>query len=180
MIQGTSNHNLFSILEHLYTHIMQVLVQMRLDSYRRADSSEGVIADFIKYINRMPPLANDDSNTHYDIPAVPPARTGYQHKYPPYHKTGSFPAESNSLRDAFIKRNEQSVLRDRLGRKLKISTWEHIHTSIRYARKGNRQSAKLHADIAASAIKEAAHYMPKEEYQTFIAEVNKEVASLDV
>jgi len=60
-----------------------------------------------------------------------------------------------------------------MGEKLKDSTWSHIHTALLHARQGDVSNAKLHADIANDALKEAAHYMTEEDYKVLCAEVAK-------
>ncbi len=60
-----------------------------------------------------------------------------------------------------------------MGGKLKDSTWSHIHTALLHARQGDASTAKLHADIACEALKEAAHYMSKEDHKVLCAEVAK-------
>lgn len=60
-----------------------------------------------------------------------------------------------------------------MGEKLKDSTWSHIHTALLHARQGDVSNAKLHADIANGALKEAAHYMTEEDYKVFCSEVAK-------
>ncbi|NOQ90802.1 MAG: hypothetical protein GQ549_07630 [Gammaproteobacteria bacterium] len=60
-----------------------------------------------------------------------------------------------------------------MGNKLKDSTWSHIHTALLHARQGDASTAKLHADIACEALKEAAHYMSKEDHKILCAEVAK-------
>ena len=71
-----------------------------------------------------------------------------------------------------------STLQPHVGEKLKASVWEHIDTSMRLARKGETVSARLHADVANNALKEAARYMPKEDYNAFYAQVKKRLQEI--
>ena len=66
-----------------------------------------------------------------------------------------------------------------MGDKLKDSTWSHIHTALLQARQGDTSNAKLHADIANQALKEAAHYMSEEDYKVFCEEVTKTFKELE-
>ena len=66
-----------------------------------------------------------------------------------------------------------------MGEKLKTSTWTHIHTALMQARNGQATTAKLHADIANQALKEAAHYMSEQDYKAFFAEVETELNKLE-
>jgi len=60
-----------------------------------------------------------------------------------------------------------------MGDKLKDSAWSHIHAALLHARQGEAITAKLHADIANEALKEAAHYMSEEDYKVLCEEVAK-------
>ena len=66
-----------------------------------------------------------------------------------------------------------------MGKKLKDSTWSHIHTALMQARKGDVSTAKLHADIANGALKEAAHYMSEADYKLLCSEVEKSFEELE-
>jgi hypothetical protein len=70
------------------------------------------------------------------------------------------------------------VLDPELSKKLKQSTWNHIHTALRLARQGEARNAKLHLDIASQALKEAAHYMSREEHIAFTVEVQEKLGEI--
>jgi hypothetical protein len=53
------------------------------------------------------------------------------------------------------------------------STWEHFHASIRLARQGDTEAAKLHAELTKNALNEAAHYLPEAVYSRFSKDVMK-------
>jgi len=59
-----------------------------------------------------------------------------------------------------------------LGKKLKISMWEHIQSARMQARSNQVVTAKMHIDIANHALKEAARYMSEEDYKLLCDEVN--------
>jgi hypothetical protein len=66
-----------------------------------------------------------------------------------------------------------------MGEKLKESTWTHIHTAMLQARQGDAINAKLHAEIASNALKEAAKYLTEEDYKALCEEVAKEFKKLE-
>jgi len=70
------------------------------------------------------------------------------------------------------------VLDPELSKKLKKSAWNHIHTAFRLARQGEARTAKLHLDIASQALKEAAHYMSREEHIAFTVEVEEKLGEI--
>lgn len=83
-----------------------------------------------------------------------------------------------ALSTHFTRRHSGRVLESHLAERLKQSTHEHINTALRFAREGDNRIARLHADIANNAQKEAAHYMPEEEYKEFSEQVLKQLNEL--
>ncbi len=63
-----------------------------------------------------------------------------------------------------------------MGDQLKESAWSHLHSALLYARQGDAGRAKLHADIAHQALKEAAHYLSEEEYETLSNKLEEALA----
>ena len=61
-----------------------------------------------------------------------------------------------------------AVSQPHIGDKLKESAWDHIHSAIRFAKQGQVDKAKVHADIAGHAIEEAGHYINHEEYTVLV------------
>ena len=75
-------------------------------------------------------------------------------------------------------RRKESVLDPEMSDKLRKSTWTHIHTALRLARQGDARSAKLHLDIASQALREAAHYMSREDHIAFTVEVEEKLGEI--
>ena len=82
---------------------------------------------------------------------------------------------SNPLSDFFKKNNAYSELASPLGEKLKTSAWEHTHSAIRLAHQGEFSKAKLHADLANSAVHELGHYMSEADFIAFKRAVKAEL-----
>ena len=78
----------------------------------------------------------------------------------------------------FKARSYGSDLHPGIEDRLEHSTWEHIHAALRYARQNNKQSAKVHADIASSACKELMHYMSEDRYLALLKEIQKQLDPL--
>lgn len=91
------------------------------------------------------------------------------------HKTNNIKNISSVIYDGLSKyfksSNTLESKQPYVGDKLKKSAWIHIHAALRSARQGDKKSAKLHSDIANSALKEASHFMPFEEYKVFCEQV---------
>ena len=82
--------------------------------------------------------------------------------------TKGFVELSNYFREKNIINTE---LHGRLSEKLKQCTFNNIHAALRHARQGKIRAAKLHADIANSALKCAASYITKNEYTDLKIEI---------
>ena len=66
-----------------------------------------------------------------------------------------------------------------LGDKLASSAWSHIHSALLHAHQGDIGLARLHADIASQAAKEAAHYMSEEQYEQFMQNIEQALSGLE-
>jgi hypothetical protein len=69
-------------------------------------------------------------------------------------------------------------LNNTAGHKLVQSALDHLHTSIRYAKAGDAEAARLHADIMNSALKEAGNYASENEYRELVSILDKELNRL--
>lgn len=84
----------------------------------------------------------------------------------------------NSFSQALSESHSTELLNNTAGHKLVQSALDHLHTSIRYAKAGDPESAHLHASIMNSAVKEAAHYAAANEYQDLVEILEKELNRL--
>lgn len=66
-----------------------------------------------------------------------------------------------------------TLLIPEIGKKLKNSTWEHLHEAIRFGRMGDIKNAKLHADLANGTLKEALQYMSRDDFKEFLGEIER-------
>jgi hypothetical protein len=66
-----------------------------------------------------------------------------------------------------------------VGEGVKRRVLEHINTALRLARRGDPAGARIHADIARSAMREAVHYLSGEEYRQFTAAVKERLERLE-
>lgn len=78
----------------------------------------------------------------------------------------------------FQARGNGSELHPGIKEKLVHSAWDHIYAAIRYANQANKSSAGMHINIANSTCHELAHYMDAEQYQEFVAEIEKHLNAL--
>lgn len=61
---------------------------------------------------------------------------------------------------------------------LRTRAMEHIATALQLARRGNRDSAKLHVGLAESAMHMASRFMSHDDYETFETDVERRLESL--
>lgn len=66
-----------------------------------------------------------------------------------------------------------------MGQRLMQSTWEHLHTSIRLARQGDSNAARVHAELSSNALNEAIHYLSEAVYSEFSEEVMKALENIN-
>jgi len=185
MIPEHEIKSLLRALQKLYSRITSLVLHKRMDSYRE---EAGSVAD-----HDLATLLSD----HIDSLAVPgPANSGKtQHqvsepnvqsatedlapgRHHSDHQVSIVSRTFNGLGRYFKSGRTQSVLDPELSKKLKESTWSHIHTALRLARQGEAGTAKLHLDIASQALKEAAHYMSREEHIAFTVEVQEKLGEI--
>lgn len=84
----------------------------------------------------------------------------------------------DELSKYFKARTKGDELHPPIREKLEHSVWEHIHSTIRCARQGDKANAKMHLNIATAACKELGHYMDEEEYRAFVARAEDYMGTL--
>jgi hypothetical protein len=67
-----------------------------------------------------------------------------------------------------------------VGEKIKSRALEHMNKALLLARQGDRVNARLHADIANSAVKEAARFMTEGEYGEFVDLIKERLSKFKV
>lgn len=97
--------------------------------------------------------------------------------YITHHSTNSDSKKTNNLSSHLTRKNAQGN-EEHIAGKLQRSVWEHVHAAHRFARSGDGETAKLHADLATSAMKALSHYMPADECSDFLTEISSQLQSL--
>ena len=176
---------LLNALQRLYSRMNLLVLQRRMDSYREEVGSvanQDILGQLSDHIDRLagasqteggqaPAEAHEQEDQAQDRYTM---REGYPSNRQPSIVSRVF----NELAKYFKSRPAEAVLHPDLSRKLQDSTWDHIHTALRLARQGQARTAKLHLDIADQALKEAAHYMPREDYMAFTVAVKEKLADI--
>lgn len=168
MVATIDLHDLLSVLQRLFYQASRIDLEQRLNRHKTQSAQVGVdISEkLIQHIDKLSTASRKDRTTTESLTS---ATDDYVNMTSPVRRRGkvSTPADDldNSLRDHLQKCRSHTFDDSSIGRQLKQSTWEHIHFALISAREGNESLAKLHADIAAQAMKVACQFLENEEYQ---------------
>jgi hypothetical protein len=174
------NSSLFIRLLFLYRKVSIFAVRIRMRSYRqhvKSDTALNITALLKKEIDEL--VVSSDQNIKHssNISEEPHSSNLIIPKADNEHSHDVGIKNTHNVESEFanyLKQNKSSlIIHPYMGDKLKKSAWEHIHCTIRHARLGHIDMAKLHADIAGHALEEAAHYMSDEEYSELIFDIEK-------
>ena len=171
-MQNKDNTGLLETLKKLYAKILVLYLNKRQHSYQataNGGSEKNITSDLADRIQQAAEAGKAANATPTSDSAQPTATEDNS------HRAALLPVENkvtDGLSEYFHTTHTHSSFLTETGEKLKISTLEHIHTALRYARQGETKTANIHADIASSALKEAAHYLSTQDYAAFVATVD--------
>jgi len=175
---------LIHAIEKIYLRMALIVLQKRMGGYhKQASLSEKSYTPNIKsmLLECVDEIINSHQDDHegprdVDEAIISDATSNrHSHASPAFKPCVVSKENVGELSRYFKARISGSGLHHGIEEKLEHATWEHIHATIRYARRGDKRNAKLHANIASSACKELAHYMDGEHYQKFIMAIEKEL-----
>jgi len=175
-------------LEKIYARLVLTVLHSRMDRYQKQarqglrPHAHDIKTPLLACINT---LAANAQNSSGALPATdqlpPPSRSAN----PPLldntagvELPGVNKEHVGELSKYFKARINGSELHPGIETRLEQSTWEHILAALRYAKQGDKPSARMHANIASSACKELAHYLREEEYLGFVAEIEQQLKAL--
>ena len=175
-------------LHELYYKLCDMDLRKRMSLYHRntgTTTPPDIPASLTKQIDKLAPASKPSSSATINaVASAAAARSS---------KRATKPDNSKQLKQQhrWLNKVVSGIIRPKkiftsktasnqyMGDKLKDSTWSHIHTALLQARQGDVSNAKLHADIANTALKEAANYMSEEDYKVLCAEVAKAFKELE-
>lgn len=175
MASSQNDRSLLRILRRLYASIMMLYMKNLTRSNREqvaADMSLSIISPLSECVEKLAGNATRDmgvaassrSGTVCNIDAHDPA---------PLMPVSSVDTGPDKLSVFFRNTHRHSAVSLDVGDRLMQHTWEHIHASIRIAHQGDVKTARLHAELANNAFKEATHYLSPPVYSRFAHEVTK-------
>lgn len=195
-MKNTSTYNaLIDKLNALYFEYALALLHKRMAGYHRIAShqkhADDIKAPLLEYVDVIIASCRDNPEvTHNPKHITVKTNNPYSKfiEYPETAQTIDYPIVRNTvdrehvanLSKYFKARVRGAGLNPGIEEKLKHSVWDHIHAALRCARQANKQNAKMHIDIANCACRELAHYLSKEPYYVFIANIEKHLAELDL
>jgi len=168
-------------IRRLYTEIFLVALHNRIHRYHSGSHSNNhheisgslhkLIDEIVKEVSR-----NYTTTDYKDIKSNEITRSIAREKLEnlPSRSTkiGSMTRNGLSL---YLTNQQAQENNLHLSDKLQRCVWDHVHSAHLFAKRGDANTAKLHADIACNAIKALSSYMPVEEYNEFFNEINCQI-----
>jgi len=173
-----SIHNLLSVLKELYGKLSVLLREMRIASYHYLVNTNNTF-DIVSVLNRQIDGYSVQDKKEHSENILPKdkeilsrvtvdnseIKAGNESSDRPQIKVES------EFEKHLKNKKPSSITEPRMGETLKASVWEHVHTAIRYIKKGEIEKAKLHTNIAGHALEEAGHFMSDADYADMVYEV---------
>lgn len=176
-VGGSDLSGLLRTLQQLRRRLLALVWSRRLNHDRPLQSGEPDI-DIGPLVNRYleQTLAGNGEGggpasalATAEAPAAPVGDDGLATHRDGVHapRPGVFQELSRHLGD----RRRVRAIQPTLAEQLRDSTWKHLHEAASYAREGNAEAAKTHAELATHAMEEAYRFMSAEEFDRFRREV---------
>ncbi len=175
-------------LQKIYSRLVLNVLHIRMDRYHKQsyhgtkssahDIKSSLLESVDKIIDKV--KAKPDVSHTVDHATLADATT-HAPTHAKYPAADPYVVNSENVGELsryFKARSSGVDLHPGIEEKLEHSTWEHIYAALRYARQGDNHNAKMHANIASSACKELAHYKNEEQYQGFVAEIERHLDAL--
>lgn len=87
------------------------------------------------------------------------------------------PGLFSALSERFARHRSQAKLEPFMREKMRANTLKHVNKALALARQGQAEGAKIHAELAETAMKTAGEYMSDDEYGQFQEEVEARLRS---
>lgn len=172
--------SLLKSLKQLYSKIMALHAEDRARSTRshsNTASAQNIVSPLSECIDKL--AANAANNPVDASNSQTPEFGNHSHDHAPVSREASSKGELGELSVHLKGSHKYPGSSLGTGDKLMQSTWEHFHASIRLARQGNVEAAKLHAELTKNALNEAAHYLPEPVYFRFSKDVIKALEDIN-
>jgi hypothetical protein len=170
MAENGEIKTLIGTLQQLYSRLVEMIIGVRGHiGTNRGGGGKQDVADLIS--DRLDKLAaasegggEGSSGGAIDTAEHNPPGVGEQRSHQHPSEGGAAPEFTQHFHD----RGADELVGASVGEKIKSRALEHMNKALLLARKGDRTNARLHADIANGAVKEAARFMTDGEYREFV------------
>ena len=187
-MKKTFSHSaLIRALKKLYTRVSLTVLHKRINEYQKVAThkkhANDIKSPLHECIDIIIGYALDNPEIIYTIDRLKNETTAdhlHHHKKPQTAGQHNMVNQEHigELSKYFKARRDGSDLHPGINEKLELSVWDHVHATIRCARLGDDRCSLMHAAITDCACKELAHYMNKQDYLLFTAEVKKHLDAL--
>ena len=175
--------SLLNKIRRLYTELFLVSLHDRIHSYRAlppADNHREISGALHQLIDEIVEEVShnysteDYKDTKYQrmVSSLTSVESGNIQS----HSTNIASMTLNGL-SLYLKNHQAQEDSLHLSGKLQRCVWDHVHSAHRFALTGDGDTAKLHADIACSAMKVLSSYMSDDEYSEFFNEINSQITT---
>lgn len=179
MPQKYDTKALLLALQKLFSRIALRALHHRMNSHRKASSAEtehDIAALLSDHIDELAVSRNTDTQSMPEGQTAP--EDGIRNQARPNTPTTKTSSKFTELSKHFRKRRNKALMQRHVGMNIKKRAREHIYSSLRFAREGDAETARSHANIADLALKESANYMSAEEYARFIADIREQLQKI--
>ena len=185
--------NLFEALireiQKLYHCVTLKILHKRIGDYHRHENysekshAGDIKSSLVDYIDNVVVSEKPPPKVKFTVDSIiPKFPVPNKYGYEKHHGCGTHVVHNKYAGDLskyFKSREKAYELVPGIKDKLEHSVWEHINASIQCAHKGDNRNAKMHAEIANTAFKEVAHYIPEDEYTRFSEKVTERMGALN-
>jgi len=171
-----NNRSLLSILKGLYSQLSQIswgFTQGHINTYKRESKAPSNITTILhKQIDNLSSQVNSMNMESIDEVGLQSSEQSKEKtKISKDAKVENVTGVESEFAKHIQQRRPPSITQPQMGKNLKSSVWEHINTAIRHAKNGDIETAKLHTNIAGSALDEAGHYMSHDDYSELVLQI---------
>lgn len=172
--------NLLKSLKRLYFRIMVLRAEDSARSVRNLSNTaaaENIVSPLSECISKL--AANAANNPVDASSSQMPEVECHSHGHASLSREAYSKDELGELSLHLKDSHRYSGVSHATGERLMQSTWEHFHNSIRLARQGDVEAAKIHAELTNNALKEATHYLSETVYFHFSNDVMKALEDIN-
>ena len=184
MRKSKDNHNLLSSIIDLYGKLAIIMLDIRRITYRQLGGTDKTLKVTAELNRQVEELVSGSSaeKIHMDKSIEKRVNNENLSKETNY-KThlqeknyNTIPVENEFCKH--LKKDRSSAAHHGIIEILTESIWEHIHTSLRLARHGDKEKAKLHIDIVEQGLNEISRYLENDKHTDLVNQVEQYIIKL--